>query len=181
MNKMNINDLQRFQHFNALTANELQALAQHLEPVNFSAGRELFHQGDVGDCVYLLAAGQVEIKVHVPGHSDQVLSNLSEGEIFGEVSLLLHEPRTATALATTDVQTWKITRVSFQTALQQREGWAIELLVAIAKALAHRLTTVDQQLITFIAEMKDDGQKPQGVKAHELEQLRNRLFTQWSF
>ncbi|MBV9866968.1 MAG: cyclic nucleotide-binding domain-containing protein [Abitibacteriaceae bacterium] len=181
MNKMNINDLQRFQHFKELTSNELQALAQHLEPVNFSAGHELFHQGDAGDCVYLLAAGQVEIRVHVPGHDDQVLSNLGEGEIFGEVSLLLHEPRTATALATTDIQTWKITRAAFQTAVKQREAWAIELLIAISKALAQRLTTVDQQLISIILDMKEDGHKPQSVKAHELEQLRNRLFTQWSF
>lgn len=178
---IDIADLQRFPCFETLNEDEATALTAHLEPDFMAAGQILFRQGDVGNCVYLLHAGQVDIRVHVPGQVDYLLARLDAGAIFGEISLLLNDPRTATAVATTDIMAWKVTSAAFQTALQSREPWAIKLLVSIAHVLAHRLEIADIQLVTIIGNMREDTSKPQVSPVHELEQLRNRLFTQWSF
>lgn len=178
---IDIEDLQRFPCFDTLNEAEATALTAHLEPDFMAAGQILFRQGDVGDCVYLLHAGQIDIRVHVPGGMDYLLARLEAGAIFGEISLLLNDPRTATAVAATDIMAWKVTSVAFQTALQTREPWATKLLLSIAHVLAHRLEVADEQLVMIIGDMQESSAKPQASPVHELEQLRNRLFTQWSF
>lgn len=173
--------VREFRCFESLSDGEATAVAPHLELMQLAAGQELFHQGDPGDSVYLLLAGQVEIRIAVPGQDDRVLSVLESGAIFGEVSLLLNQPRTATAVAVTDIEVWRVAREFFQTALERHEAWAVKFLLAVSRALAQRLGTADEELVGIITDMHHDRDKPQAAKAHELEQLRNRLFTQWSF
>ncbi|MBT9586348.1 HEAT repeat domain-containing protein [bacterium] len=68
--------------------------ADALEEVDLAAGRNLFEAGELGHRMYIIVFGQV--KVHL---EDTVLNLLGPGEIFGEMSLLDSEPRTASVTA----------------------------------------------------------------------------------
>ncbi|BBI99570.1 hypothetical protein FGKAn22_12630 [Ferrigenium kumadai] len=64
----------------------------------FTSGQRIFNTGDAGDCAYLIEEGAVEI-VGVSHGPEQRLGLLRKGEMFGEIALIDHQPRTATALA----------------------------------------------------------------------------------
>ena len=61
----------------------------------FAAGVEIFRYGDAGDCAYLIEEGVVEVFVMEQG-KERRLKLMGKGELFGEVSLIDHQPRTAT-------------------------------------------------------------------------------------
>jgi NADH dehydrogenase len=67
-------------------ASSVGVTQEHFEP-----GQEIFHQGDVGDRVYIILSGQVEII-----RDDRRLATLTRGEFFGETALLLQAQRNAT-------------------------------------------------------------------------------------
>ena len=64
----------------------------------FAAGEQIFKVGDAGDCAYLIEAGSVEIFVLDQGVERKV-SAMGKGEMFGEIALIDHQPRTATVRA----------------------------------------------------------------------------------
>lgn len=64
----------------------------------YGTGEAIFKEGDAGDCAYLIEDGIVEIVVTVDGREQRV-NQIGKGELFGEVALIDHQPRTATARA----------------------------------------------------------------------------------
>jgi len=64
----------------------------------FSGGQEIFRSGDAGDCAYLIEEGVVEILV-MKEDGEHRIKLISQGELFGEVSLIDYQPRTATVRA----------------------------------------------------------------------------------
>ncbi|MDO8291731.1 MAG: EAL domain-containing protein [Gallionella sp.] len=64
----------------------------------FAVGEQIFKEGDVGDCAYLIEKGAVEVSVMEQG-TERLVRLMGKGEMFGEVALIDHQPRTATVRA----------------------------------------------------------------------------------
>jgi NADH dehydrogenase len=63
---------------------------EHFEP-----GQEIFHQGDVGDRVYVILSGKAEVL-----RDDRTIASLTRGDCFGEMALLHRATRNATVRCT---------------------------------------------------------------------------------
>jgi NADH dehydrogenase len=78
-----------------LKFNESQGIASlHFEP-----GEIIFRQGDIGDYLYIIVEGEVEV-VHNENGKDALLAVLGKGEYFGEMALLHQKERSATIKCT---------------------------------------------------------------------------------
>ena len=62
----------------------------------------IFRQGDAGDCMYGVEYGVVGIFVDYGGENEKKIAELYPGQLFGEMGLLDHAPRSATAVAMED-------------------------------------------------------------------------------
>ena len=65
-------------------------------PANYQAGEKIFSEGDKGDQMYVIRAGEVEIE-----RDGKIVETLSPGEVFGEMALIDGSQRAATARART--------------------------------------------------------------------------------
>jgi len=65
----------------------------------YDPGEPVFRQGDIGSGMYLIYQGRVRIVSEVESRGEIQLAVLQQGECFGELSLLDHAPRSASALA----------------------------------------------------------------------------------
>ena len=81
--------------FRTMPQDVFMALVLALETRDYEAGELIVSEGDPGDEMYLIAEGDVEIIVTIGGMPTKVAS-LSEGDFFGEASLLSGAPRNAT-------------------------------------------------------------------------------------
>jgi zinc transporter ZupT len=78
------------------------------------AGEIIFHAGDPGDALYIVARGRVEVLQSTGGQADeQRIAELDEGKAFGEMALLSGAPRTATVRAVTDGELLRIGKDDF--------------------------------------------------------------------
>jgi MFS family permease len=84
--------------FNGLPLTGIERLAEGAVPVRFPAGAELMRQGDQGDRFIVVDTGEVEIEVN--GRS---IRRVGHAAGVGEIALIRRSPRTATAIARTDV------------------------------------------------------------------------------
>lgn len=93
--------------FAAFSKEEFGAIVDKLEPVEFMAGERIIAEGDEGDAMYLISSGGGRVVKEVEGQ-ELTLDNLSEGEFFGEMSLLVGGPRSASVFAATNTEVLRL-------------------------------------------------------------------------
>lgn len=71
------------------------ASSQGIVKLHFESGEVIFHEGDIGDYLYIITSGAVEAIKNKDG-KPHVLGQLRKGEFFGEVALMNQRTRTAT-------------------------------------------------------------------------------------
>ncbi|MFN8070933.1 MAG: ATP-binding cassette domain-containing protein [Mycobacterium sp.] len=72
------------------------------ETVTLEAGEVLFEQGTMGDSIYIVAEGEVELVRELASGQEEIVKVAQPGDYFGEMGPLFALPRTATARAGTD-------------------------------------------------------------------------------
>ena len=117
--------------FAALGAEELELLAQAVDVKSLEPGQALFAAGDVGDAMYIVASGEVEISVVDRAGQKIVLTVRHRGDVFGELAMLDAGPRTATAKALVHTELLELDRTDLLLLVTQKPEAALHLLGAM--------------------------------------------------
>ena len=105
--------------------------------VRYGAGQTIFSEGELGDAMYVVLDGQVALRV-----KGQLVETLGAGGVLGEMALIDHAPRVASAVATTDAKLVPIEEKRFIFMVQQTPRFALQIM----KVMAERLRTMDARL-----------------------------------
>jgi predicted acylesterase/phospholipase RssA len=122
-----------------LLAPDLQdELIAAARPVSVPARDWLFHEGDAGDCIYVVVSGRMRV---VADRDDRqlVLDTLGPGAVLGELAILTGAQRSASVQALRDTELLEIDGVQFELLLDNDPG----LAVGLARALAERIQRGD--------------------------------------
>jgi len=125
--------------FRGLAHEELQALRLIAREKHFAAQTAIFREGDPGDGVYFVKDGLVDISCLV-GDNRRVLSQFGPGEIFGEMAVIEHRPRSATATAAKKTDVYYLPRGEMLSFIQRSPALAFGLL----QHISHRLRDFSQ-------------------------------------
>ncbi|MFN2315672.1 MAG: Crp/Fnr family transcriptional regulator [Gemmatimonadales bacterium] len=125
---------------------DLAAFAGLLRERRYPKGSMILAQGDPGEALYLLAAGQVKVVlIHEDGR-EVILSVLGVGAFFGEMALLDQEPRSAHVVAMTDSLLLQLRREDFQARLRSGP----EVAIALLRELSRRLRRADETIASLM-------------------------------
>lgn len=106
-------------------------------PVAFKAGDVIFDEGQLADTLYVIKSGKVEIRL-----ANRLLDTLAERSIFGEMALIDAAPRSARAVAASDVTLIPISEKQFLFLVGQTPYFALNVM----RVLARRLRAMNSQL-----------------------------------
>ena len=117
----------------------LEDIRDELTPLVVPGGQVLFSRGDVGDSLYVLVSGRLQVLdgdgAAPPGQRSVPMAELGPGDVVGEVALLTEQPRSATVRAVRDSILLQLTREGFDRFVEHHP----EALVMVARGLARRL------------------------------------------
>jgi CRP/FNR family transcriptional regulator, cyclic AMP receptor protein len=113
--------------FGLLTGNNIDA---H----QIEAGSVIFREGEAADQLFVIKSGEVRIQI-----GNRTITELSAGDIFGEMALIDNEPRSATAVAMTDVELVPVSEKQFLFLVSQTPYFALKVMRVLARRL--RATT----------------------------------------
>jgi CRP/FNR family transcriptional regulator, cyclic AMP receptor protein len=117
----------------------LQAVASRLRVRRFRRNEVIFHQGDAGDSLHIIASGSVKIVLPSAEGDEAIIATLRPPDFFGELALLDGQPRSATATAVEPVETLALSRSTFLELLNAHAELRDALLPALVAEL-RRLT-----------------------------------------
>jgi len=107
--------------FTVLSEEELNELAERLQYAPFARGDVITKQGNVAHWLYVIMFGEAEVRFEPEhGAAAQHISTLRPGQFFGEMALLTGDTRSATVVAKTDVECYRLEGKAFQGLLLKR-------------------------------------------------------------
>ena len=125
--------LRRIEIFMPLNPSELEQVATQVRVERFSSGETVLSQGEPGDSFFVIKEGEVEVNLGDPEGDHRVLTHLGRGNIFGEMSLLTGEARSANIVALTDCEFLVLDKKGFQDILTANPTIARSLSEILAK------------------------------------------------
>jgi CRP/FNR family transcriptional regulator, cyclic AMP receptor protein len=104
---------------------------------SFKAGETIFQEGDPAEELYVIQSGEVDIRL-----SNRLLDTLGPNSIFGEMALIDAAPRSATAVARTDVDLVPVGEKQFLFLVSQTPFFALNVMRVLARRLRAMNKTV---------------------------------------
>jgi CRP/FNR family transcriptional regulator, cyclic AMP receptor protein len=104
---------------------------------DFKAGEVIFREGDPAQELFIVQSGEVEIRL-----GNRILEKLSQYSIFGEMALIDAAPRSAAAVASTDVKLVPVTEKQFLFLIGNTPYFALNVMRVMARRLRAANKTV---------------------------------------
>jgi small-conductance mechanosensitive channel/CRP-like cAMP-binding protein len=118
--------------FESLTEDEVRHVAAKLVFTPFVPGEAILVQGAAVHHLYILTEGVVEVRVSVDGGAPSPVAKMRAPNFFGEGGMLTGQPRSATIIALTNVECWRLDKEGFESILRSRPEIAEEISHVIA-------------------------------------------------
>ncbi|NJN80933.1 MAG: cyclic nucleotide-binding domain-containing protein [Caldilineaceae bacterium] len=113
-------------------------VAQSAQEVHLAKGDRFIAQGDLGDSLFVVVDGQVDILIEGKGR----VANRGARSVHGEMGILASQPRTASCVAASDMTALKISREDFLDLLSE----APQLALGVIHVLVDRLDEASQKV-----------------------------------
>jgi len=133
--------------FALLDADELAELASHIDEASYKPNQHIFKAGDPGNNMQIILTGKVETYVNDDEGHRITFGLLERGEMFGELSLLDSEPRSANAVAIEATTTFVIDRDDLLRLFSKKPMAALDIL----SILGRRIRNTDVLLRSRVA------------------------------
>ncbi len=121
--------------FQLLDDQEAALLCQHLDEKQYLAGQRIFSTGDEGGTMYLVESGQVELFVTDTNDERVHLAYVDKGELFGDLSLLVNEPRSASAQAVENSTVFIVDRHDLEMLVKSHPHAALDMMSMLGKRI----------------------------------------------
>lgn len=128
--------------FAGLEDEDLESLISVANRRKYPKDGVIFFEHDLGDALFMILAGRVKVTILSDDGREIILAMLSDGDFFGEMSLLDNEPRSATAIALQETEMVVLHQRDFLSIVEKRPRVLINLL----SVLSSRLRKANQQI-----------------------------------
>ena len=119
--------------FRGLDPGELLELARGMRFAPFGRGEVITRQGSPARFLYVLTKGRAEVRIQLDTGTDKLVATLDAPDVFGELGMMTGETRTASVVAASEVDCYRLDRDGFQQLLSQRPDLAENISSVMAK------------------------------------------------
>lgn len=139
--------------FKGLDADELREILHACERRTFEPGELLFSEGEPAESMFLVEAGELEVRSRGEADDDVVLAVLGAGSVVGEMSILDGiSVRSASVQTIAEVTAFELTRDVFTKLRAQKSHAAYKLILNLAQILGERRRSTDARVAEVFAD-----------------------------
>ncbi|RQM24575.1 hypothetical protein B5M09_004595 [Aphanomyces astaci] len=155
-----------------LSARDQDVVLTKLKPSNFGHGEYIVRQGEEGTRFYMITRGQAAV-IETDAGEDKELTRLYEGHVFGEMSLIYKEPRTASVVAVGPVKCLYLTKEDFDECLLSERFQRVIQHAYIEKATRRAMRNKTNRLLRHSATAENatsftDSTTPNDLPRHSI-------------
>ena len=139
--------VKNIQIFHWLHEDELQKMLLISSIHHYEKGEKIITQGEVGDSLYAVVSGSVDVFVKDKNNKDIPISHINAGEIFGESAIFLANKRTASVICAGNTIVMKISRKNLIFYFKTYAHAGNKLLMLMILNLLNKLKHANEDLV----------------------------------
>lgn len=147
-----IEQLQKSQIFQGLDTTDLEALIAVMERKTYATGEVLFERGDAGESMVQIISGSIRIYTEDAQGNEITIVVRGEGEVVGELTLLDHLPRSASAAAAEPTDVLVLDRDHFLDFLKDRPTVGFQMMQTLTGRIRYT-TSYLQKMMEWITRL----------------------------
>ena len=128
---------------------ELEELSKYMNVENFAKDKVIFEEGDKKAFICIVFKGKVDI-LKESESKKKLIASIGAGKLFGEMSLIDGNPRSATAIACEDTVLIVLTQREFNRILDEKPRMGAKILQKIATIMSYRLRETTGVLADYL-------------------------------
>src|SRR5579871_1725919 len=125
---------------------QLSHLGDFLEVQAVTQWTVVVRQGEPGDAMFLVMAGELRARATTAGEQETILATFGPGDFFGDMALFDHGPRSADVIANVDSTLLRLSSVAFEKLAKEAPSLATPFLQATSRTLASRIRADNKRL-----------------------------------
>jgi len=118
--------------FSELNEEEFNAVSQYLKILHLNKGDIIFREGDPGEDMYIHFSGTLNAFITQSDGTQRSLFKINEGDFFGEMSIITHEPRSVSISVAEDATTIKFSEKDFYKIIREQPVIGFKILHSIS-------------------------------------------------
>ncbi len=149
--------LKKIYIFQDLNDAEIEAVAQILIPRDFKANETIMEEGQGGETMYIIGSGEVMVSKALTMRfaeddyrkTEKAMTKLNAKDyaVFGEMSLITEDERSASITAASDCTLYEISRQKFLDLAENNYALGFKVMYRLAKLLSQRLKKTNEDLV----------------------------------
>ncbi len=166
--------------FSKLREAELEIVAAYSDYYTFKKGDIIFREGSSAEELYIIKSGEVLISREKENNESIDVARFISNEYFGELNLLIHNPRTATAIAEKDTTllTFPVKGLDFREVLEKHPEISARILHKFLATIASRIRNTNKLISERTPWIRDLRRQ---LFSDKLTGLYNRSFIEEDF
>jgi len=128
-----VSALEQIELFSQLLPDDRQKLAEAMRPAPFGRGEIITRQDSAAHWLYVLSRGECEVRVRNDGGAEKLVARIAAPNVFGEIGVITDERRTASVVAATEVECYRIDKDVFKSVLRNRPEMADRMSQVMVK------------------------------------------------
>jgi len=142
--------LKTFAAFKDFHPNELLLLARQLKERRYEKGEVVCRERESGDSCFFVVFGRVGVYKELLDGRNELLANMKSGNVFGQVSLIDGQPRSATCISAERSLLLELSKESFDRLFDAGESFAFRLQEMFSRAMVRQLREADDKLSSMV-------------------------------
>lgn len=175
--QMTLEALRSVPLFASLSDEAATSLRDLLLEKDVTTNTRLFNKGETGDAMYLIETGRVRISIKDEEHKEITLTELAQGDFFGEMSLIDGRQRSADATVVDDSRLAILPRQAFLSFVRLNPDVALGMLAA----LSDRLRRTDELLRSRVSRNVNEESERRATMADRAADLIAEFGGSWKF
>lgn len=144
---VDISILKTLNFFKPFTEEELKVFSQRLIIEDYNADDYIFRENQIGDdSMFIIINGAVKI-CKKQKTEEKVIANLKDGEFFGEMSMIIPAPRSASVVAIKPTKLLRFSDRDYNSFKKDYPTIVVKLNEIFLKVLVTRLRETDKKLV----------------------------------
>jgi CRP-like cAMP-binding protein len=153
--------------FEKLEPKELRQVASIVHRRQYVAGEYVFYQGDPGLGMYVVEKGKVGIVVSGQDGSSKEVTELDNGDFFGEIALLDESPRSASVVVKEESQLIGFFRPDLFEIIEKTPQTGLKIVMKLAEMIGERLRNMNSEFSKLRKEIETLKSQQQKEAGHE--------------
>lgn len=134
-----IKPLKENELFKEFSDKEIATISQIVGEKAFPKGTPIFVENMLGESLFIIKSGSVEIRRNMGGLGDSLVTTLGPGEFFGEMALFEGGPRLVSAKTQEDTELLIIAGDDYKALIEKEPLTCLKLFLAIIKVFTKRI------------------------------------------